>query len=48
MVERAWISLDSEDESGNFLPFTMKVFAIFEVAFLQNVYLRNISYMSKI
>ena len=36
VVERADFSLP-EEESGNFPPFTMKVFVIFEVAFLKNI-----------
>jgi hypothetical protein len=34
---KMYIFLDSEEESGNFLPFTMKAFVSFEVAFLQNI-----------
>ena len=36
VVERADFS-PPEEESGNFPPFTMKVFVIFEVDFLQNI-----------
>ena len=36
VVERADYS-PPEEESGNFPPFTMKVFVIFEVDFLQNI-----------